>query len=115
MRVWRQSNKILNILGKYEGNFFRYSMELMRKRYNSATQKVAFIVTSDNYGWTKNKLGNVSDTYFSRNFVQAPVKGNIDSVFLKKVYLDFFVLGERERGERDVYFDSDGVCTNSKY
>ena len=66
-------------------------MELMRKRYNSASQKVAFIVTSDNYGLTKNKLGNVSDTYFSRDFVQAPVKGNIDSVFLNKVYLDFFV------------------------
>ena len=97
MRVWRQSNKILNILGKYEGNFFRYSMELMRKRYNSATQKVAFIVTSDNYGWTKNKLGNVSDTYFSRDFVQAPVKGNIDSLCLK-VYLDFFVIGPTSLG-----------------
>ena len=97
LRVWRQSNKILNILGKYEGNFFRYSMELMRKRYNSASQKVAFIVTSDNYGWTKNKLGNVSDTYFSRDFVQAPVKGNINSLCLK-VYLDFFVIGPTSLG-----------------
>ena len=34
LRVWRQSNKILNILGKYEGNYFRYSMDLMRKKFN---------------------------------------------------------------------------------
>jgi len=75
LRVWRQSDKVLNILGKYEANFFRYSMNLMRKRFNSAGRKVAFIVTSDNYGWTKNKLGNNSDTFFSRDFVNAPVKG----------------------------------------
>ena len=81
LRVWRQSDKVLNILGKYEANFFRYSMNLMRKRFNSAGRKVAFIVTSDNYGWTKNKLGNNSDTFFSRDFVNAPVKGQMSDPF----------------------------------
>ena len=75
LRVWRQSGKMLESLGKYEGKFFKYSMELMRKRFNTDACKVIFIVTSDNYEWTRNKLGYQNDTYFSRDFVSAPVKG----------------------------------------
>lgn len=75
LRVWRETSYTKDILGKYEGNFFRYSMSLMRKRYNSETRKVVFIVTSDNVHWSKSQLGNSSDTFFSSDYTRAPPTG----------------------------------------
>ena len=75
LRVWRQSNQIRDILGRYEGDYFRYSMNLMRQRYNSQSRKVVFIVTSDDMTWSKTQLGNTSDTFFSADFTNAPAKG----------------------------------------
>ena len=75
LRVWRQSKFIQDILGRYEGKYFRYSMNLMRQRYNSDRRKVVFIVTSDNVSWTKTQLGNHSDTFFSADYTRAPPTG----------------------------------------
>ena len=75
LRVWRESGVVKNSLGRYEGRYFRYSMNLMRQRYNSLSRKVVFIVTSDNTGWCKHKLGNQPDTFFSSDFTKAPTKG----------------------------------------
>ena len=75
LTVWRQTNYIKNILGRYEGKFFRYSMNMMRQRYNSDSRKVVFIVTSDNVDWTRHQLGNNSDTYFSADYTRAPPDG----------------------------------------
>ena len=75
LRVWRESNNMRDNLGRYEGKFFRHTMELMRERYNSASREVVFIVTSDNIAWTKSQLGNVSDTFFSADFLRAPPSG----------------------------------------
>ena len=75
LRVWRESNKMRDNLGRYEGKFFRHSMEIMRQKYNSASREVVFIVTSDNIAWTKSQLGNSSDTYFSRDFLRCPPSG----------------------------------------
>ena len=75
LRVWRQSGLAKNILGRYEGSFFRYSMDLMRRRYNSETRKVVFIVTSDNMTWAKTQLGNSTDTFYSSDHTRAPPTG----------------------------------------
>ena len=76
LRVWRESGLATKILGRYEGNFFRYSMDLMRRRYNSDTRKVVFIVTSDNMTWAKSQLGNShNDTFYSCDHTRAPPTG----------------------------------------
>ena len=62
--MWRQSNKVRPLLGRYEGKFFTHAMDVLRARHNSATQKVVFMVTSDNYGWARSHLGNQSDTFY---------------------------------------------------
>ena len=62
-------------LGKYEGRFFRKSMEMMRQKHSSPYRDVVFIVTSDNVAWTKSRLGNFSDTFFSSDFIRAPPSG----------------------------------------
>ena len=35
LRVWRESNMMKDNLGRYEGKFFRHSMEGLREKYNS--------------------------------------------------------------------------------
>ena len=75
LRVWWQSNMMKDNLGRYEGKFFRRSMEILREKYNSDTSQVVFIVTSDNVAWTKTQLGNYSDTFFSGDFIRAPPTG----------------------------------------
>ena len=75
LRVWRQSGLMKDNLGRYEGKFFRRSMEGLRDKYNSDSREVVFIVTSDNIAWTKTQLGNYSDTFFSGDFLLAPASG----------------------------------------
>ena len=75
LRVWRESNMMKDNLGRYEGKFFRHSMEGLREKYNSDSREVVFIVTSDNIAWTKTQLGNYSDTFFSGDFITAPASG----------------------------------------
>ena len=76
LRVWRQSGLMKDNLGRYEGKFFRRSMEGLRDKYNSESREVVFIVTSDNIAWTKTQLGNHSDTFFSGDFLLAPPSGH---------------------------------------
>ena len=63
--IYRES-----FIGRYEGEFFNYAMDMMRERFNNHSQKVVFIPTSDNYYWIKKNLVNKNDIYFSRQLVQ---------------------------------------------
>ena len=73
LRVWRQQGYIRDILGRYEGRFFRHAMEVLRRRHGD----VVFIVTSDNVSWARAQLASAAhnDTFFSADFTRAPAAG----------------------------------------
>ena len=65
LEVWRRNwgRDIRDILGRYEGSYFRHCMELMRRRHG----EVVFIVTSDNVAWARAELASTghNDTFFA--------------------------------------------------
>ena len=67
MRVWRQQSYIRDILGSYEGRYFRHCMALLRRRHG----EVVFIVASDDVAWARAELVTAAhnDTFLSADFV----------------------------------------------
>ena len=65
LEVWRRNwgRDIRDILGHYEGSYFRHCMGLMRRRHG----EVVFIVTSDNVAWARAELASTghNDTFFA--------------------------------------------------
>ena len=65
LEVWRRNwaHDIRDILGQYEGGYFRHCMGLMRRRHG----EVVFIVTSDDVAWARAQLASTghNDTFFA--------------------------------------------------
>ena len=59
-----------SLVGTYEGMFFNYAMDMLRKRHNHNNTKVVFLPTSDNYFWIKQNLNSQNDIYFSRELIK---------------------------------------------
>ena len=79
LRVWRQQSYIRDILGSYEGRYFRHCMQLLRRRHG----EVVFIVASDDVAWARAELVTAAhnDTFLSADFVpdntSKSAKGNL--------------------------------------
>ena len=71
LHAWRE--KFPNsIIGRYEGKYFNYAMDLFREKYNNNNTRVMFLATSDNYGWIKQTIINPGDVFHPSEHVSVP-------------------------------------------
>ena len=56
-------------VGRFEGKYFNYAMDMFRTKYNKNNTKVVFIATSDDFAWIKENFVNPGDVYFTKELV----------------------------------------------